>query len=179
LTVVIAYIGLGSNLGDPAARLRSAVAALRQLPQSRYLADSGLYRSRALLPPGGEPQPDYCNAVAVLETELSAHALLDRLQRIEAQHGRTREQRWGARTLDLDLLLYGDALIDDARLSVPHPELHRREFVLHPLLRVAPELEIPGRGKLEYMAAQCPLNGLQYLGSIEQRQTSAGHEQHP
>ncbi len=153
---VRAYVGLGSNLGGPVARLRSAFAALAAVPATRLAARSGLYRNPAL---GGPPQPDYVNAVAALETTLSAPALLAELQRIEACHGRDRsgERRWGPRTLDLDLLLYGEERIAlGERLIVPHPRLAERAFVLHPLLELAPALEVPGLGPLAALAAAVP-----------------------
>lgn len=156
---VRAYIGLGSNLQRPADQLRRALHALAELPSSRLGAQSRLYRSRPLGPPN---QPEYINAVAELFTRLDPVALLDRLQALESAQGRRRDGlRWGPRTLDLDLLLYGDLRIDLPRLQVPHRELARREFVLYPLLEIAgPELEVPGLGRLGALAANCPLNGL-------------------
>lgn len=181
--MVTVYIGIGSNLSDPMRQLRLAAAALRQLPQSRYLGDSGVYRSRALpLPearPGEAAQPDYRNAVAAIETGLDAHDLLERLQAIELRQGRVRDEHWGPRTLDLDILLYGGEQIDDSRLRVPHPEMCRRDFVLVPLQRLAPGLEIPGHGKLADMIERCPSNGLQYLGSIDNPGESGGDEREP
>ena len=144
-TPVIAFVGLGGNLGDPEVTLDAALQALDGVQDTRLLRASRLYRTPAW---GVEQQPDFLNAVAMLETRLGAPALLESLFVIERQHGRVREaeQRWGPRTLDLDLLLYGDAVIDEPGLRVPHPHLHERAFALLPLLEIAADVEIPGRG---------------------------------
>ena len=144
-TPVIAFVGLGGNLGDPVATLGAALQALDEVQDTRLLRASRLYRTPAW---GLEQQPDFINAVAMLETRLAAQALLESLFVIERRHGRVREaeQRWGPRTLDLDLLLYGDAVIDEPGLHVPHPHLHERAFALLPLLEIAADVEIPGRG---------------------------------
>ena len=144
-TSVIAFVGLGGNLGDPAATLGAALQALDEVQGTRLLRASRLYRTPAW---GVEQQPDFINAVAMLETSLGAQALLESLFVIERRHGRVREaeQRWGPRTLDLDLLMYGDAVIDEPGLRVPHPHLHERAFALLPLLEIAADVEIPGRG---------------------------------
>jgi 2-amino-4-hydroxy-6-hydroxymethyldihydropteridine diphosphokinase len=158
---VRAYIGLGGNLDQPAARIRRARAALSVLPNTREAAFSRLYRSA---PMGPSDQPDYVNAVMALDTELEPLALLDHLQAIENVEGRVRlGERWGPRTLDLDLLLYGDDVIQHERLTVPHPGLHHREFVLYPLFDIAPELTIPGRGALRDWVAACPRRGLETM----------------
>lgn len=158
-----ACIGLGSNLEQPSAQIARAFTALGRLPGTRLLARSSLYRSRPL---GDLDQPDYLNAVAVLETELDAHALLDALQAIEAAHGRIRNAgRWAARTLDLDLLVFGDERHDDARLTVPHPAMAERDFVLYPLFEIAPGLEIPGIGPLRACLAACPLRGIERVAA--------------
>jgi len=154
----IAYIGLGSNLSDPARQVRTALETLSISPDVKLLRKSGLYRSP---PMGPADQPDYVNAVAQLETRLSPHDLLDLLQGIERQQGRVRGERWGPRTLDLDLLLYADRRIADERLSVPHPGLAHRAFVLYPLREIAPGLEIPGLGPLSGLLEQCPQEGLE------------------
>ncbi len=113
---------------------------------------------------GPGDQPDYFNAVAAIDTALSAFALLDALQSIENAHGRTRsKERWGPRTLDLDLLLFGDATIDDARLKVPHPGISERAFVLHPLYEIAPDLTLPTLGPLAELLRKCPPQRLQRL----------------
>lgn len=160
---VRACIGLGSNLGQPAAQLARAFAALDRLPKTRVISRSSLYRSRPL---GGLDQPDYLNAAAVLETGLDAHALLDELLAIEAAQGRVRGgERWAARTLDLDLLVYGAERHDDPCLTVPHPGLAARDFVLHPLFEIAPELEIPGVGSLRTCLAACPSRGIERVAA--------------
>ena len=139
-----AYIGVGSNLACPVEQVRDARKALNELPKTRLLAFSPLYRNPALGP--GE-QPDYVNAVAAIETELTPHELLDALQIIEANQGRLRRCfRWEPRTLDLDVLVYGDRAIHDRRLTVPHPHMGERAFVLKPLLDVDPDLDVPGLG---------------------------------
>jgi len=159
---VIAYIALGSNLDDPPRQIRSAVAALRELPQSRLNACSSLYRSRPL---GPSDQPEYVNAVAALQTALAPEQLLEQLQCIELQHGRVRTaQRWGPRTLDLDIVLYGAQQIDTPRLTVPHYAMAERHFVLYPLQEIAdPRLVIPGRGALAELVAACNDQGLELL----------------
>lgn len=141
VATVLAAIGVGSNLDDPEARVRSALQALETLPGCRLVAASSLYRSA---PMGPQDQPDYINAAALLETTLGPHALLDALQAVERAHQRVRERHWGPRTLDLDLLTFGSASVADARLTVPHPGLALRAFVVFPLAEIAPELEIPG-----------------------------------
>ncbi len=126
--------------------MRRAFDELARIPASRVTARSPLYRSAPLGPPD---QPDYINAVAALETGLAPHALLEELRAIERRHGRLRDgTRWGPRTLDLDLLLYGDALLETPELSLPHPGLHQRAFVLYPLHDVAPALQVPGKGSV-------------------------------
>ncbi len=135
------YIGLGSNLDDPLSQVQTAIDELASLPQSRLHAVSPLSRTPPL---GPADQPDYINAVAAIDTDLEPLALLDQLQRIEQHHGRVRGRlRWGPRTLDLDILLYGDHLITNERLTVPHPGLRERPFVIFPLLAIAPELILP------------------------------------
>ena len=156
-----AYVALGSNLNDPAAQIERAINALADLPESRLLRCSRLYVSP---PMGPQDQPDYVNAVVQLETSLEPFALLDALQAIEAAQGRTRTgQRWGARTLDLDLLLLGDLMHDDPRLTLPHPGMHERDFVLYPLAEIAPQLKIPGLAPINELLAQCPVRGLRPL----------------
>ncbi len=157
-----AYIGLGSNLHDPAGQLTRAFAALNALPACRLLRRSALYRSRPLGPAG---QPDYVNAVAAVATRLGPAALLAALQDIEYRQGRRREGavRWGPRVLDLDLLLYGEETICSPQLQVPHPELARREFVLYPLQEIAPQLVVPGLGRLAELVRRCPRRGLERL----------------
>jgi 2-amino-4-hydroxy-6-hydroxymethyldihydropteridine diphosphokinase len=144
-TMVQACIGLGANLGDASGTLRQAVIALGQREDVAVRRMSRCYRTPAW---GREDQPDFVNAVALLETRLPPRALLDLLLAVEADFGRHRidGERWGPRTLDLDLLLYGDAVIDEPGLRVPHPHLHERAFALVPLLEVMPDARIPGYG---------------------------------
>jgi 2-amino-4-hydroxy-6-hydroxymethyldihydropteridine diphosphokinase len=155
------YIGLGSNLAEPLQQLRSALAALAALPHSRLLASSSFYASDPL---GPTDQPRYVNAVAMLDSDLQPHSLLDALQRIELEQGRTRKaERWGPRTLDLDILLFGARILDDARLQVPHYHMHARPFVLYPLAELAPELRLPDGRALSELLAACPFAGLERL----------------
>lgn len=158
---MLAYIGLGSNLNDPVAQINRALDDLTALEKTQLLKSSGLFKSR---PMGPQDQPDYVNAVALIETELDEELLLDRLQQIENAHGRVRNRRWGERTLDLDILLYGDLQISTGRLTIPHPGLAEREFVLYPLEKINPELVIPGLGALTDLIAACPANGIEYMG---------------
>jgi 2-amino-4-hydroxy-6-hydroxymethyldihydropteridine diphosphokinase len=153
---VTAYVGLGSNLGgtlgEPRAQILAALEELARLPRTRLVAHSSLYRSAPL---GHAAQPDFLNAVARLETGLAAEELLGELQAIERRHGRERPFPGAPRTLDLDLLLYGDATIDSPRLTVPHPRMHERAFVLAPLLELESEAVIPGRGRAAQLLAAC------------------------
>ncbi len=170
-TFVRAYIGLGSNLGDPQSQLARAVEALRKLPQSRLTALSRLYRSR---PMGPADQPDYVNAVAMLDTRLGPHELLDALQAIENEQGRVRgPQRWGPRTLDLDLLLYGAEVISTERLQVPHPGIAERNFVLYPLADIAPELVFPDGRSLQQLLGECSPDGLEVM-ELEDEKVTGG-----
>jgi 2-amino-4-hydroxy-6-hydroxymethyldihydropteridine diphosphokinase len=142
--VTAAYIALGSNLDDPVQQVRDGIADLASIPDTTVETCSPLYRSS---PVGPQDQPDFINAVVRLETTLTAITLLRHMQSIELKHGRRRDgQRWGPRTLDLDLLLYGDETIAGEELRVPHPEMARRAFVLRPLLDIAPAIRIPGLG---------------------------------
>ena len=155
------YIGIGSNLGEPVEQIRRARDALAELPKTRLVGISPLYRNPALGP--GE-QPDYVNAVAAIETRLAPHALLDALQAIEANQGRTRGAiRWQPRTVDLDLLVYGDRAIRDRRLTVPHPHIHQRAFVLKPLLDLAPDLDVPGLGPVAALLSGVPDGSLRRI----------------
>lgn len=142
---MIAYVGIGANLGDARAAVTDALARLDRLPSTRLLRASSLYRSAPIDSSGD----DYLNAAACLDTGLDAHALLAALLGIEQAHGRERPYRNAPRTLDLDLLLYGDQVIEDAPvLVVPHPRLHQRAFTLAPLAEIAPGLAIPGHGRV-------------------------------
>ncbi len=170
VAAVRAYVGVGSNLDDPLRRVGRAFAALAELRDTRCVARSSLYRSPAL---GDAPQPEYINAVALLETRLSALELLDELLAVEARHGRVRRpgERWGPRTLDLDLLLYGAHRYSDPRLTVPHPEMVRRDFVLYPMSEIDPGLVIPGVGSLRDCLRRCPPRGLQRVENRDENAT--------
>jgi 2-amino-4-hydroxy-6-hydroxymethyldihydropteridine diphosphokinase len=164
-TFIRAYIGLGSNLDSPEQQLKRAIAALQRIPESRLTAISRLYSSK---PMGPADQPDYLNAVAMFDTCLEPLALLDALQAIETAQGRVRSgERWGARTLDLDLLLYGAEVINLPRLQVPHPGITLRNFVLKPLFELAPELTLPGGVTLREALAALDSEELETLPSGE------------
>ena len=139
----LAFVGLGANLDDPRAHIERAFSELAHLPKSALVAKSSLWRSA---PMGYANQPEFINAVAELETELSADRLLDELNGLETAHGRERSFANAPRTLDLDLLLYGDEVRTSPRLTLPHPRMHERAFVLKPLLEIAPDARIPGHG---------------------------------
>jgi 2-amino-4-hydroxy-6-hydroxymethyldihydropteridine diphosphokinase len=158
---VTAYIGLGSNLADPVQQVRSARADCAAIPCVREMAFSSLYRSP---PMGPQDQPDYVNAVMAVSTDLTALVLLHHLQRIEQKHGRVRsDRRWIARTLDLDLLIHGEQSIETVELTVPHPGLSQRAFVLYPLFEIAPELVVPGLGRVADLVVNCPRDGLERI----------------
>jgi len=159
--LVPAYVGLGSNLDDPVRQVRVALAALAALPRTRLIASSALYRN----PPMGPPeQPDFVNAVAGLLTALPALELLHGLQSIEDAQGRRRDgPRWGPRTLDLDLLIYGNTELRSEALTLPHPGLADRPFVLRPLCEIAPDLRLPGRARVVTLAAAAGDGGLAKL----------------
>ena len=150
--MTIAYVGLGSNLGDARAHVLRAFEDLARLPETRLEARSALYRSAPLDAPG---QADYVNAAAGVDTELSAAQLLAALQDIERRHGRERPYANAPRTLDLDLLLYDEAAFASAMLTLPHPRMHERAFVLAPLAELDPRLEVPGRGSVRELLARC------------------------
>ncbi len=164
-----AWIGLGANLGDTRATLRAAFSALAALPRTRLLDRSSLYRS-APVDAGG---PDYLNAVALIDTGLDAHELLAHLHSIERQHGRERLYPNSPRTLDLDLLLYGDAQIESATLTVPHPRLHMRAFALAPLAELAPALYIPGRGPVAVLLTGVAAQPIEQLAGTAGRSKPA------
>ena len=159
---VITYIGIGSNLQHPIEQVQLAIQRLAEIPKTQLLSASPLYRSAPL---GPANQPDYINAVAALATGFSPLELLDALQAIEQQQGRIRDgERWGPRTLDRDLLLYADQQIETERLTVPHPGLGERNFVLYPLYDIAGEdLLIPGLDTLGHLLQACPRQGLELL----------------
>ena len=148
--VTTAFIGIGSNLDNPLLQVQTALRELAEIPNTELIRSSSLYRT----PPMGPPdQPDYINAVAALTTTLSPTELLDALQALEARHGRVRTIHWGPRTLDLDVLLYGNETVHTARLTVPHPGIAQRAFVVLPLAEIAPALEIQGLGALSMLRA--------------------------
>ena len=154
------YIGMGSNLAAPEQQLRSAIEALAQLPGTQLAGVSAFYQSDSLLP----GQPRYTNAVAALDSHLAPLDLLDALQAIENDQGRERLERWGPRTLDLDILLFGNRLIDEPRLKVPHYQMHLRAFVLYPLAELAPaDLQLPDGKRLSDLLTACPFVGLERL----------------
>jgi 2-amino-4-hydroxy-6-hydroxymethyldihydropteridine diphosphokinase len=156
-----AYIGLGSNLGDSVAQVRGGMTALAQLRQTRLEACSSLYRTA---PVGRQDQPDFVNAVCRVRTRLAPVALMRRLLEVEQTHGRVREgEQGGPRTLDLDLLLYEDRSCHEPGLTLPHPRLHERAFVLYPLQEIAPALVIPGRGRIEDLLPACAGQGIERL----------------
>lgn len=156
-----AYVGLGSNLDDPPARVRAALAALATFPDTRLERYSNLYGSAPL---GRPDQPDYCNAVAALLTGLAPAALLARLQALEARLGKApATERWGPRVIDLDLLSMADLRVADASLQLPHPGIARRAFVLFPWREIAPRYVVPGLGTVESLAARLPADAASVL----------------
>ncbi|WDK02138.1 2-amino-4-hydroxy-6-hydroxymethyldihydropteridine diphosphokinase [Xanthomonas campestris] len=161
--MLTAFVGLGANLGKAEATVRAAIVALGTLPQSSVTAASRLYRTPAW---GREDQPDFINAVAAVRTTLAPLALLDGLLAIEQAFGRDRRdgERWGPRTLDLDVLLYAEQVIDLPRLQVPHPHLHARAFALVPLAELAPEAIIPGHGTVRHALQGVDGCGLEPIG---------------
>lgn len=160
------YVGIGSNLKGPVRQVREAIGRLAEVPATRLVLVSALVRSPPL---GGRKQPEYINAVAALLTQLSPTRLLDQLQRIELEHGRLRgQQRWESRTLDLDILAFGNRRIATARLTLPHPHLHERSFVLGPLSELAPELWIEGLGRVSSLAAKIDVGDLRPLDSNDE-----------
>ncbi|MBT7950610.1 MAG: 2-amino-4-hydroxy-6-hydroxymethyldihydropteridine diphosphokinase [Gammaproteobacteria bacterium] len=158
--MVPCFIGLGSNLEQPRQQLVRAFSELALLTSSKLITKSSLYISKPL---GPQDQPDYINAVAELETSLPALTLLSSMQAIESEHQRVRTEHWGPRTLDLDLLLYGQETISVEQLKVPHPEMVRRNFVLYPLFEIAPDLNIPGLGSLKNLLTKLDDSDLQKL----------------
>lgn len=151
------FIGLGSNLSDPIQQVLMAMEALQAIPEIAVVQKSSLYASP---PMGPQDQPDYINAVVELSSDLSAHALLDCLQAIEQQQGRVRLRHWGERTLDLDILVFGEHEINDERLVIPHPGIIERAFVLYPLAEIAPDLIVPQFGNIVSLVQDCSRSGL-------------------
>lgn len=154
------YIGLGSNLDNPRHHVEQAFKELASLPGCSLAACSSIYRSD---PVGPQDQPDFINAVAALDTSLEPHALLDALQSLEQKHQRVRERHWGPRTLDLDLLLFGEQIINTERLTVPHAYLRERAFVLWPLSEIVPQLVLPDGTALSQLLVACPMGSLERL----------------
>jgi 2-amino-4-hydroxy-6-hydroxymethyldihydropteridine diphosphokinase len=150
--MTIAYVGLGANLGDPRRQLQTALQELEALPATRVTAVSSLYRTD---PIGNPDQPEFFNQVVAMDTGLAAEQLLENLQEIEQKHSRERPFPNAPRTLDLDLLLYGEKVVATPRLTLPHPRMHERAFVLMPLAEIAPQLALPGRGKVDELLAGC------------------------
>lgn len=164
-----AYIGLGSNLNNPQQQVLSAITALGALSETAIIAVSPWYRSA---PMGPSDQPDYINGVAKLTTALSPHTLLKALQQIERSHHRVRKEHWGPRTLDLDILLYGNLTIEHPDLQVPHPGMAERNFVLRPLADIAPQLVLPNGIQLAELLEICPSEGIVRLSSGDIRGTT-------
>ncbi len=157
-----AYIGLGSNLSDPEAQVRGAVRGLAALPRTRLVAVSRLFGSRPMGPAG---QPDFVNAAAGVLTQMTALELLRELQALELKAGRpAMHEHWGPRVIDLDLLVFGTEQSDGPDLLLPHPGVVERNFVLYPLADIAPDLEVPGRGRVRELLARVPADGVWPLG---------------
>lgn len=160
-----AWIGLGANLGEPRRMVERALAALDELPESRRVAASSLYAT----PPMGPPdQPDYINAVAAVDTQLAPQTLLEELLALETRLGRRRDpaagERWGPRVIDLDLLCYGARFRDDGFLTLPHPGIGERAFVLVPWAEIAPQAEIPGQGRVAELLEGMETDGVERIG---------------
>lgn len=161
------YVGIGSNLDNPVRQVERAIADLANIPDTSTVTVSKLVRSKPL---GNDAQPDYINAVAALITRLAPERLLDELQQIESRRGRTRSgRRWEPRTLDLDILVFGSLQLATERLTVPHPQLQVRSFVLGPLSELAPDLQIIGCGTAGTLAAQIDLSDLQLVVPAKDR----------
>ena len=154
------FVGLGANLGDPQRQVHAAFRELDAIPHTRVVGTSSLYRSEPL---GYAKQPSFVNAVAQIETGLPAERLLAELHEIEARHGRSRSFANAPRTLDLDLLLYGELVLDLPHLKIPHPRMHERAFVLLPLVEIAPHAEVPGRGPARTLLEECRNQGVEKL----------------
>ncbi len=158
------FIGLGSNLDEPLSQLRNAIGNLKKVKNLNFIEVSSFYSS---VPMGPQDQPDYINAVVEVTTSLNAEQLLDELQEIENKQGRVRSQHWGARTLDLDILLYGSEVINSERLTVPHSGISERDFVLYPLRDLVDEnFEIPELGNISQLLTACPVTGITRLNEV-------------
>lgn len=161
---MLAFIGMGSNLENPLQQIRMATTRLTQLPHTTFCQASSCYQSPPL---GPSHQPDYINCVVAVETQLSPVQLLDCLQAIELEQGRVRLERWGPRTIDLDILLYGDQVIATTRLTVPHAGLPNRAFFLYPLMEIAPELILPNGESVAELKINCVPNGIRRCSQDE------------
>ena len=159
--MTIAYVGVGSNLADPVRQVEEALQQLDRLPHSRLVKRSSLYKSA---PVGFADQPDFINAVAQMETGLSADRLLAELQQVESAHGRARSFANAPRTLDLDLLLFEKLQLRTDRLTVPHPRMHERAFVLMPLVEISENASIPGKGAARALLKKCEGQSLERIG---------------
>ncbi|WP_340608166.1 2-amino-4-hydroxy-6-hydroxymethyldihydropteridine diphosphokinase [Xenorhabdus bharatensis] len=154
------YIAIGSNLASPLQQVNNALAALKSIPETTFIKHSSFYRTK---PMGPQDQPDYLNLVVALETNLQPEILLDHTQAIELAQGRVRkDERWGPRTLDLDIMLFGDHIINTERLTIPHYGLKQREFMLYPLAEIAPDLVFPDKETLAERLKHVPENGLTF-----------------
>lgn len=162
--MTIAYIGMGSNLGDPISQLNQGIDTLKGLSLTSVITISSFYKSN---PIGPQNQPIYINAVAKIDTGLSAYDLLDSLQDIESRQKRVRKRRWGPRTLDMDILLYGKEIIADERLYIPHIEMHKRGFVLLPLYEIEQDIEIPDIGAVSTLLEQIYTSDMEKLPQID------------
>lgn len=158
------FVGIGANLEDPIRQVRRALQELHEMPLTRLTACSSLYRT---MPVGLVDQPPFVNAVARLDTRLAPRPLLDELRRIEGLHGRQRSVPDGPRTLDLDLLLFADRTLAEENLTLPHPRMHTRAFVLVPLADIDSQLEVPGRGRVADLLAQLDRRGVEKLDDVE------------
>lgn len=154
------FIGLGSNLDSPKQHITTAIESIGEIQSTHVTKVSSLYKSK---PVGPQDQGDYVNAVVELETELTPLDLLDNLQTIENEHGRVRNERWGPRTLDLDILMYGEEIIQNDRLTIPHVEMINRCFVLVPLAEIIPDIHIPGKGPVNDLLNTVNQDGLEVL----------------
>ena len=165
--MAIAYIGMGSNMENPEQQLINAKKSLQQIEHTELLLCSDLFKSKAMMMPDDtQPQADYINAVVKLETQLSPHQLLDQCQKIETRQGRVRKKKWGARTLDLDILLYDDLQFEDERLSIHHPGISKRDFVLYPLSQLEKKLVIPGQGECCQLQLKIANKRIHKLGAL-------------
>ncbi len=157
------FVALGANLGEPLQQLDAAVEALQKVPEINCLAMSKVYVSK---PHGPQNQPDFTNAVLAIDTTLSPEQLLDVLQRIEIEQGRERHEHWGARTLDLDIILYANQTIQTERLTIPHAYAHEREFVLQPLADLDETLVLPQHGKITELLKQLPTETMEVIRDV-------------